>query len=896
MSVQYFSKAALGCASLGVLALTLAGCGNNIAAPSPSKELVSFGGSAYGGPSPVVGATVTLYATGSTGYGAAGTVLGTTTTLADGSFNFVTGSLVACPAGSQAYITSKGGNPGSGINPNYLLMAAIGQCSSITSSTFVRISEATTVVAAYALRPFTTINTSATVPVTQIGAPANNNATTGVCGTTGAGTGATTTCTAAGLTHAFQNAANLINAVGTFGAQPTGNIYQVTQATNSNGQGVIPTAMLNSLANSVEACVNSTGGAAGDGTPCGNLFLYTTPPVTNAAAPTNTLQAMLNVAQYPALTATNVTNLFNMAPATSFYTPALTAAPTDFSLAIAYPAEPQPVPPAGAVTSVTLTNNDTATVSATTPASGVGYATPAAAAPVFSAPPAGGTTATGTAVLGITYFAVTSAFPKCPDQAGTTESVTIGTGSGSGGAVSLSFDSTGTAISPANVTATGTYTAIPTFTIANCTNAGAVVAQGAAQAKLKTLGVIGVTITNGGAGYTSAPTVTFPAPISTATGAPAASLVQAVGTAVYTAAGTAAPLAAPYAISLDANDNVYVMNQNVSGATAQNSFLTAMGSNGALLFNSTPSTTYTLPRGAMTDTLGNLWFSSNDTTSVVELNTTTGAQTGVFSASSVAPFGIAIDKANNVWYGIAPGKLTQNLFELQQAAATPYTPVTFATLPLFPNAIRSLAFGPLQNVHVNGYGISSNSVGGFGNSGTATTPAYGTTAAFSQTLTGQGGPGIALDASSNSYSTTSTGLYVTAPVYGANSVNGLSTQLTGLGTPVQVSALANLGYDEVDGSGNVWVGTTLTTGVAGQTVVQYNPTTATATSFAPCYAAAGATTCASVNLNLPQRVQVDSTGSVWITSVQNGRVYQMLGTGYPTWPQLSLGAPGVAPQ
>ena len=135
----------------GVFALSLADCGSNDFGSLPSKEPGAFGGVAYGGPTPVVGAKATLYATGTTVYGSAGTAPGTTTT--DGNFSFTFGPLVACPANTEAYITAKGGNPAAGLNPNSLLMAAIGQCSSLTASTYVRISEATTVEAAYALRP-----------------------------------------------------------------------------------------------------------------------------------------------------------------------------------------------------------------------------------------------------------------------------------------------------------------------------------------------------------------------------------------------------------------------------------------------------------------------------------------------------------------------------------------------------------------------------------------------------------------------------------------------------------------------------------------------------------------------------------------------------------------------
>ena len=324
-----FISALLAAAAL----LPLAGCGMGGALPSvdaSSRGIVS--GVVHGVPAPIVGAAITLYATTSGGYGAAATSLATATTDAKGNFN-IDSSTFTCPAGQQAYIVSAGGNPGGGTNNNSLLMAAMGDCASMTTAnSSVYISEATTVAAAYALANFTTITGTGATSVVNIGAPAANNAVTPAC----TGTGATLTCTAAGLKHAFQNAANLNFAASATG-NPTGQFYQVPP---SNPNGSIPTALLNSLANAVTACTNSTGGVTGDGSYCGSLFAATTPPTTSTASPvtpTTTLQAMLNVAQYPTLTPAQVVALYNVPPGTShYYSPALTTAPADWSLAISY--------------------------------------------------------------------------------------------------------------------------------------------------------------------------------------------------------------------------------------------------------------------------------------------------------------------------------------------------------------------------------------------------------------------------------------------------------------------------------------------------------------------------------------------------------------------------------
>ena len=316
-----------------VSAALMAGCGGGVTAGVGGAAAATQGrgisGVAHGGPNPIVGATINLYATSSGGYGAAPTLLGSATTDSGGYFSFV--SPAACPAGQEAYVTGYGGDPGAGANANVLLMAALGSCSNVNSNTSIWMSEVTTVAAAYALGAFTVITGTASAPVVQVGAPAGNNAASGSCTVTA---GTTTGCVSAGLAHAFANALNVANSVSVGGVGPTGAAYVVTP---SNVDGEVPTAMIDSLANSVAACVNSRGGTAGDSSICGKLFSDATPPVAGAAAPTNTLQALMDVAANPALSAANVANIFGLAtPQVSFFAPALTAAPADWSLGVVY--------------------------------------------------------------------------------------------------------------------------------------------------------------------------------------------------------------------------------------------------------------------------------------------------------------------------------------------------------------------------------------------------------------------------------------------------------------------------------------------------------------------------------------------------------------------------------
>lgn len=348
---------------------TVAGC--NLASSDitsslgPDASVQGLSGTVHGGPNPVSGATVTLYATTtaaatspSYGYGVAGQVLGTATTSSTGGFSF-SGTETACPAGQQAYIVSAGGKTGANAtNSAAVLMAALGPCSSLTegsSGTFVVINEPTTIAAAYALSGFMTTTGNGSSAVVNISAPANNNAATAACTTSGTSPNIVTTgCAASGLAHAFLNAANLVNTT-TGGAN-------ATLPTNSAAS--VPQSLINTLANSVEACVNSSGSLVTG--PCATLMTNTTPTELNSPTPpTNTLQALLYLAQYPSeatgcssipcangagsgpptggTTAGSVvpsaatTALFNVATSNAYYSPALAAAPPDFTIAIAYP-------------------------------------------------------------------------------------------------------------------------------------------------------------------------------------------------------------------------------------------------------------------------------------------------------------------------------------------------------------------------------------------------------------------------------------------------------------------------------------------------------------------------------------------------------------------------------
>jgi streptogramin lyase len=283
--------------SLALAALT--GCGVAPAGPV-SLRGAALHGTVHGGQNPVSGSTIQLYAAGSTGYGsaytyAAGTsLLGNNTVTTDSSGNFDITSDYTCPtAATEVYLVSSQGNPGlsSGNNANLALMAALGPCGNLSSSTNIIVNELTTVASVWALSPFMT-------GIANIGTSATN---------------------AVGLTNAFASVNKLVNT-------STGLVSGPALPAGA----VVPAAKLNTLANILAACVNSGGGVTGDKSACGYLFFYTT---VNGVAPTDTITAALNMAQHPNTQTANLTYLSGTAPP---FQPALPTAPSDFSLVITY--------------------------------------------------------------------------------------------------------------------------------------------------------------------------------------------------------------------------------------------------------------------------------------------------------------------------------------------------------------------------------------------------------------------------------------------------------------------------------------------------------------------------------------------------------------------------------
>jgi hypothetical protein len=233
-----------------------------------------------------------MYAAGTSGYGTGAVSIlngsGNVTTASDGTFTVSSG--YTCPSSSsQVYLIATGGNVGSGVNNNATLMAALGNCGDLDSSTFVSINEVSSVAAVYALAQFMTP------------------------GSTAVGTSSTNVT---GLVNAFHTVANIADLA-------KGTALSTTPA----GNGIIPASTINSLANIMEACVDTTGATSS----CTSLFSAATPP--GGTQPTDTLSAMLDIAQNPGH---NVATLYQISPSKGLFQPSLSGTPNDWTISIEY--------------------------------------------------------------------------------------------------------------------------------------------------------------------------------------------------------------------------------------------------------------------------------------------------------------------------------------------------------------------------------------------------------------------------------------------------------------------------------------------------------------------------------------------------------------------------------
>ncbi len=302
--------------------------GTGVGAGAPPAVTARVVGVVHGGQSPIIGATLTLYSAGQPASGTP-TVLGSTTSDGQGNFTFSGFSCSSVPDTALLYLVVAGGNAGGGVNSAIKLMAALGPCASVPN--FVVVNELTTVAAVYALNAFSYPSAS----------------------TSSGGLGGCVDCTPGGpsdMTQLHGNSPAINNSFATAALladvssgdlagflPPAGGCTATAVAPPTNCSAV---QKLTALANSLAACVNSAGSASAQ---CAALFYCAVPGATfnkigsNCTAPSgsvssDTLAATLSIARNPGLVSR--TGIYNVALRSVAFSPGLSVAPTDWTIAI----------------------------------------------------------------------------------------------------------------------------------------------------------------------------------------------------------------------------------------------------------------------------------------------------------------------------------------------------------------------------------------------------------------------------------------------------------------------------------------------------------------------------------------------------------------------------------
>ena len=622
----------------------LAGCSAGLS-PAAAPGTVahrSLSGIVHGGQQPIVGAHVYLLAANATGYGGNGIAASASNastsllsaisagnsdsvgayvlTAGDGSFT-ITGDYT-CTSGQQVYLYALGGNPGAGTNSASGLIAILGTCpvaGFFPSALQVWINEVSTVAASYAFAGFATDATH----ISSSGTALAN----------------------VGIANAFANAANLASL-------STG----ATLATTPAGNGTVPLNEINTLANILAACINSSSSAS---TPCTTLFANAKSAGATGTTATDTATAIINIAHNPSA---NVAVLFTIPPPTVAFAPSLAAQPNDFTVALKYTgggiATPQSVAIDGAGNVwVPSTNNSVALLNATTGSflSGSGgYTSGSLDAPV--------SIAVGTD--GAIWIA------NCGKSC-----------SGSANASSVTrYVPSGSSVTASNFTAGGLNA---TYSIA-VDGFNRVWAANTAAGSITLLNSSGAP-QSGVNGY-STPSLVNPisAAVDTAgfvwtVDSPQNALVvlNASGS-LQPSSYTGAALSYPSAVAIDHTGRAWIANQGANSV--------AVIAAGAPVGSAFTGAGITSPDAIALDGAGAAWL-SNMNASISELSSAGSPQSGSFgftAAGLTFANGIAIDPSGNVWvsncgsYCSNTGSDTGSVFQFVGAGAPTSTPLASA--------------------------------------------------------------------------------------------------------------------------------------------------------------------------------------------------------------------------
>jgi sugar lactone lactonase YvrE len=593
-------------------------------------------GTVHGGQNPIVGASVYLYAANVTGYGNASVSLLTNpvATNANGGFT-ITGDYTCPSTASQVYLYAVGGNAGSGANSAAGLLAALGTCpasGTLSSTLFIGINEVSTVATAYAIAGYATDATHVSSSGTALAK--------------------------SGIANAFANVPNMETL-------STG----VALATTPAGNGTVPQSEINTLANILAACINSSGPTS---TPCATLLGNAT---NGSTTPTDTATAAINIAHNPAA---NVATLYGLQTGSAPFQPALSAQPSDFTVALSFTGGGIDAPFSLAVDgdgNIWMAN-DNSTVSKMNGVTGAAIS------------PAGGYTGNG----------LTNPFSIAIDPSGnawvanmylSTPPSTVSEFTSSGGVATgspfsgggLSNENSFNAVSPRDIA----FDASGNVWIANLSGTvtelngttGAAISGSPFSVSTSTVSPSGVAVDSEGHLWVS--------------GYNADTLYEMAvsnGAVLGSSAAGAGAMQQPYSIAVDASNDVWLPNQydanSLVGYTVSKFTSVTSGtaySGGGILG----------PDGVAIDGGGNVWISNEihvnpaTTAGLTEMNNSGAAvspATGYLSSSLFSAADVGVDGSGNVWVANAVEAGTfangTNVVEFVGAATPVVTPLSVA--------------------------------------------------------------------------------------------------------------------------------------------------------------------------------------------------------------------------
>ncbi len=589
----------------------------------------SFQGQVLSGTSPVIGATIQLYAAGSSGNSSAAVPMLTQAVATDALGLFqLTGSYTCgqsstgqtIPATAQLYLVASGGTTSTTSttsNPALTMVTAVGPCTNLTATSFDTVNEITTAAAAWALAPFAS-------STTNLGASATNTL---------------------GITNAFLDAALLANpATGAVATLPAGLTVEAGK--------------LAALADALNSCTTGTG------TACSGLFTAATPP--SGTAPTDTFTAALNITHNPGQ---NVAAIFATLPATPPFPTTLIASPNDWTMSLTVTGSGLNMPTALGIDSqnnVWVANQDgplSAFNPQGTPLSSTGYGA--------------GTTAQ---VFGLAIDPSNNIWVTNYNGAGGTGSVTRFFGVNNPASLGTSITTTDSLCYP---TAAAADTNGNVF-IANEECSSATILDSTGSAVTPFLGAsfglsakpLFLAVDTAHGVWLSDNDFTIAHIAAPSTAYPSGQLLSHP-TCCYESRG----------IALDAQGNAWVANY-------LNSSISEVAPNGTVLINQqTVASGNATPYAATVDAAQNVWFTSLDSSSILEIAgssaTKPGAElspaTGVHGHSGLGldanltqPYSLASDRSGNLWVSNNGENALVMFFGLTAPTVTPLQPVPTA--------------------------------------------------------------------------------------------------------------------------------------------------------------------------------------------------------------------------